>query len=237
MACVSLAVSLLFERKTRSLNKLSRRVNVSVFDRSYNILSVYLEPRKRIDDIILWPISIILVFAFLAIGFSKIFGFGLSLGFIVLTGSLSLMMVDEAAEINSTANQFTKALTAETGFGKGDVVALYLLKQTMPKLKRYYILLATLFVISAMMIPYVVDAVASTFAQALGSMMAITSKLGVLSPFLSVLIFTAIVTIITGSTGRIKTRAFGPSPSSTLTSIEEQFNRIMNMTKVEDPEE
>jgi len=231
MACISILVSLLFDRKTRTLNRLSEKINLNVFDKTFNVLNPYPTSRKTISTIMIWPIVIMLIFAVFAMAFSKIFETGIALGLIVLISSVGLMMVDEAMEINSTANQFTQALTTQTGFGKGDVVALHILKQTMPKLKKYYILLAALFTVCAITLPYILQAAVTAFTEAVGSVMTTTSTLGIISPYLSLLIFTAIVTIIAVTAGRIKTKAFGLGPSPTLTSIEEQFERITIMAK------
>jgi len=231
MACVSILLSLLFDRKIRAINRLSQKINLNVFDKTFNVLDPYPRSRKTINSIMIWPIVIMLLFTFFAMAFSKIFETGIALGVIILISSISLMMVDEVTEINSTANLFSKALASQTGFGKGDVVALHLLKQTMPKLKKYFILLATLFLISALTLPFLLQAAVIALTQTVGSVMTTTYILGLISPYLSLLIFTAIVTIIAVTAGRIKTKAFGLGPSPTMTSIEEQFERITIMAK------
>lgn len=231
MSCISVAISLILDRKTRTLNELSQKINLNVFDKTFNVLNPHAPPRKTINSIMIWPVAIILLFTVFAMTISKIFEAGIALGFIILIGSIGLMMVDEAIEINSTAKLFSNALAIQTGFGKGDVVALNFLKQTMPKLKKYYILLATLFIISAIMLPYILQVTLTAFTHTMGSVMATSSTLGIISPYLSLLVFTAIVTIISVTAGRIKTKAFGLGPSPSLTSIEEQFERITIMAK------
>lgn len=231
MACISVLVSLLFDRKIRVLNRVSENINVNVYNKTFNILDMYAPSRKTINTIMVWPIVIMVIFMIFAITFSTIFETGIALGFMILISSVSLMMVDEVTEINSIANLFTNALIDRTGFGKGDVVALHLLKQTMPKLKRYYVLLATLFIIAAITLPYLLQAAVTAFTQTLGSVMTTTSTLGIISPYLSLFVFAAIVTIIAVTAGRIKTKAFGFGPSPTFTSIEEQFERITIMAK------
>jgi hypothetical protein len=231
MSCISAAISLILDRKTRTLNELSQKINLNVFDKTFNVLNPHAPPRKTINSIMIWPIAIILLFTIFAMTISKIFEAGIALGFIILINSIGLMMVDEAIEINSTAKLFSNALATQTGFGKGDIVALNFLKQTMPKLKKYYILLAMLFIISAIMLPYILQVTLTAFTQTMGSVMATSSTLGIIAPYLSLLVFAAIVTIIAVTAGRIKTKAFGLGPSPTLTSIEEQFERITIMAK------
>ncbi len=228
---VSILLSTLFDRKSRALNKLSQRINLNVFDKTFNILNPYAPTQKTINSVMFWPIAIMVLFAVFAITFAKLFETGIALGFVILIGSISLMMVDEAIEMNSTANLFSKALAARTGFGKGDVVALDLLRKTMPKLRKYYVLLAAVFIVSAMVLPYILQLAVNALTETMGTVMATTSILGVISPYLSLLVFAVIVTIIAVTAGKIRTKAFGFGPSATLTSVEEQFERITLMAK------
>lgn len=209
MSIISLGFSSYFYIKTRFFRRLSKNLQVNIFNKTYNVFDPYPEHRKSIGISILLPI--VLVFSCLFIGFMilKVLESGLILGLTVFIVCFSLMLADEAYELYTNARIFTKAIRNGTDIGEGDLKALSLLMEIMPKLSKYYIILASVFLASAAVFQYIVPAATLAVSLFLGTTIEVTSFTGNISPYVAVFVFTVTFMTVYLAAGRIKTRLLG----------------------------
>lgn len=229
MSCLSLVFSLSFRLKSRVVGKLPKNLPVNVFDKTFNVFNPYPSRRKMIHSyIILLPIlawSGSLIVAFIVT--VKIFEMGLILGLTLLLISLGLMMIEEALEIYRNANIFVKAVKNGVNLGKGDLAVLFLVKETLPKLSAYYLLLAVVFFTSSIALPYIVPAFLLTFAQFAGVVVEISASTGLLAVYLTAFLYALVILIVHVAAREIKSKVFDFPPSEEITILLEGVPRCV----------
>lgn len=231
MSIVSLGFSFYFYRKTRFLKRFSKNLQVNVFNKTYNVFDPYPERRKSVNMSILLPLIIVFLYLFIGLVILKFFEAGLVLGFTVFMVCLSLMLADEAYELYTNARIFTKAIRNGSDIGRGDLRALSLLTKIMPKLSKYYVILASVFLTSAAAFSFIAPAAITGLSLFIGMTIESTSFVGGISPYLALFVFTIAFMTVYFVAGRLKTRLFGLSPAVPLTVMEEQFMRVKIMSK------
>lgn len=228
MSFLSLVISLVFLLKLRVIRKLPKNLTVNVFNKTFNVFDPYTSRRKIIHSlVVLFPFFAIFG-AFILTFFlmTKVFEMALILGLTILIICLNLMMIDEAFEAYKNANTFIRAVKNKTGLGKGDLTVLFLVKETLPKLSVYYLLLAVIFVTSSVTLPYVMPAVMLTITQLIGVMIEFTVSVGLHAVFfapLSIIITTLIVQIVAK---KFKSKIFGFPSSESSNILGEIFERM-----------
>jgi len=121
MGCLSMVLSLSFYSKFRILGRISRKLSISVFDKTFNVFDPYPGRRKIIHRfIVLMPFLLMVGYFFLMFLILKTFEMGLVLGVTIFIICLGLMMVDEAYEIYVNSNVFVKAARNKANFFEGD---------------------------------------------------------------------------------------------------------------------
>jgi len=223
-------MSIILHKKSRALNRASEDLHVDAFDKTFNVFDPYPEARKATSNLLLWPVSLMLVFGVLSLAFMQLIGAGVVLDITIVIFGVGLMVVDEASEIYSNANVFIRALVDHAKFAQGDVRAVYLLKGIMQKLRKYYVLLAVVFAVFSVASPWIQQLVIVGFAQFVGSTVTTTSSLGIAAPYVTVFVFAALVTIVFIVAGQVKTRLFEFAPSVPQAVMDEQFERLTVMS-------
>lgn len=231
MSGVSLFISLFFYFKSRFFRRASADLRVNAFDRTFNVFDPYPERRRSVEILVLLPLILVFMFFFIGFVVLKFFEARLILGLTVFMACFGFMMVDEAYEILVNARAFTKAVENKAKLGEGDLKALLLLTEIMPKMSRYYFVLATVFLVSAATFQYIAPSAVLGVSLLVGTTVESTSFAGGISPYLAVFTFTIVFVTVYFAAGRLKTRLFGFSPSTPLTAMEEQFQRVKIMSK------
>jgi len=229
MACGSLMMALVFYSKSRVLKKLSGKLSVNVFNKTFNVYDLY-ERRGTLNSLIsLTPILVLFLSLSVAFVALNIVMSGLFFGLVVFLLCLSPMMIIEAHETFTTANLFIKSVKNRANFGKGDLEVLLLVNLATPRLSAYYVFLAGVFFAFAMGLPYIVPPALLYFAQLIYMPMQSASFIGVATPYLTVFWFTALFMTAFFAGGRLKSMIFGFPSAVPLTSLEEQFEAVKIM--------
>jgi len=220
MSCLSIVFSLSFRLKSRAIKKLPRDLSVNVFDKTFNVFNPYPDRRKIIHSFItilpLFAVVGSLIFPFLTM---KIIEMKLVLGLIIFIICFGLMMIEETIEIYRNADTFLKAVKNGTNLGKGDLAALFLVKETLPKLTVYYLLLAIMFFASSITLPYIVPAALLTFAQFVRVTFPVSVFFAPLAPYFVALLLSFVIVIIQLAAKKVKSEVFGFPPSEKITSL------------------
>lgn len=238
MGCISLILSLMLYRKSRSMGRLSDNASVTVFKRIFNVFDPYPKSRKTINENIELLILLTFYGGFIAsaLVISQIFEMGLVLSGAIFIICLSMLMIDEIIEIHKNSNLFSNAIKNGVDLGKGDVETLHLLKKVLPKLTTYYAVLAVVFFASSLTLPYIIDAFLLVLAQVapvifMPSALFLQTRFYlfvVVSPFVFVLLAFSMHFAV----GKIKRQIFGfPSPIP-INSLMEQFHRMKTFVRI-----
>jgi hypothetical protein len=235
LSCASLMFSLSFYLKYRVLRKVSKNARVNAYDETFKVVSPYPEHRHIINNIVI-PLILAVVFPFL-LGFAilRMLEMGLVLSILAVILWLGLMMLDPAFEIHKNTNIFIEAFRNKGNLGKGDLVALFFLKKTMPRLSVYYLLLTITFSVSSIMLPYITSMAIMVVSQFVNLVTELASFWGVVGVFAGLLLFAALTTLILVAGGIVKTKVFYFPPSVPLNALEEQFLHVKIMTSGDSP--
>ncbi|MEM3788443.1 MAG: hypothetical protein QXN95_01050 [Candidatus Bathyarchaeia archaeon] len=220
MSCMALIFSMLLYLKTRAIRKLSKDLSIKVFNKTFNIFDPYPDRRKIIHNLIsLIPIfatagSLTLVFIMTV----TVFEMGLLLSLIIFIICVNLIALDEASDVYKYAGIFIRAARNKASFGKGDLAAFYLIRESLPRLTMYYFFLAITFLILSIILPYIVPASLSALATffLMFEFMASIETLTTLAPYFIVLLFVAIsIIMVHVVVKKVKSKIVGfPIPES-----------------------
>jgi len=210
MSCIALVFSMFFYLKSRAVRKLPKNLSVSIFNKTFNVFDPYPDRRKVIHSFItLFPIfvmagALILVFVVM----TTVFEMGLVLSLILSVICINLIVLDEAFDVYKYAGIFTKAIKNGVPLGRGDLAAFYLVKETIPKLRVYYLSLAIIFIVSSITLPYLVPALLSSFAQ-IFLIFEFTASAGTLTPYFITLLFAIVIVIVQIVVKKVKRKIVG----------------------------
>jgi len=225
MGFVSLMISVLLHFKYRELRKLSENPRVSVFDKTFNVLNLFPEHRQALQNGLIM-VFILSVLAYFVIGYVVVSVFDVLLRLALVLPCLGFMMIESVYDIYDNTKDFTKALKDGVKLGKGDYTALFFLKETLPRLRAYYALLAIFLFASFAAAPYVFEPALMIFVQAVSLMWTVPiSATGVLGLFIGCFATAAAAVLILKLGGKIKSRIFSFPSSVPFTVWEEQFER------------
>ena len=187
---LALALSLLFRLKSCAVNDLPKNLSANIFSRAFNIFNPYPNRRKMIHGFLtVLPAAVFLVCVGFAFLFIKILQSGILLSVIVLIVCLNLIVIDEASDVYFNANLFIKAIQDDDDMGEGDLRIFEIIKNALPKMSNYYLLLALLFLASAVILPYIMPSTMWVFARFLGLIVEGGALTGFLAPLTAVLLF------------------------------------------------
>ena len=238
MACVSLAISLSFRQKSRSIREFPEHVQASTFKKTFNVFSPYAEKRRIIHEHLELLILVAVYGSFVAIGFAvlKVLEFGFLLAFFTLIVCLGFLLIDETLEVHKNTNVILNALRKKTSFGKGDVEVLDFLRKTLPRLSNYHLIVAFAFFATSLAVPFVVEVFLFVFSGWAGLIFAASTVLWFFPPFVllfTALMFGATVFVVQSAANRVKMRIFSFPSSERLNVLSEQFYRMKMFVRVQ----
>jgi hypothetical protein len=227
ISCFSLLLSLSFYLKSRALRRVSENSSISVYNKTFNVISPYPGHRQSMYSAwFLLPFACGILAFVLAVAMWKVFEMGLVTVFVAFIIWLGLLMVDSAVEIYRSANIFIKAIKGKVDLGKGDLVALLFLKKTMPRLSAYYLWIAVGFFVFSFMASQVVPTALSLLSQGVGPLLEVPTSIGIAGVYAGPLAVAVVTVSLLVSGGAIKNKILGSVASMPLTTLEEQFERV-----------
>jgi hypothetical protein len=141
----SFAFAFFFLSKLKSLkNVFSNSLPPSVFDRSFVVFNPYSERQRIIHGFLLFLPALVFFFSmFLAFSLLFVIEAGVILSFFVAIVGLNLIVVGDAFEVYESSKVFIENLgRGDVKLGVGDLEALRLVYVYLPKLVKYYLILA-----------------------------------------------------------------------------------------------
>jgi hypothetical protein len=213
--------------KFRALRRFPSDPQVKVFDKTFSVFDPYPERRKMIQRFttLFFYFAGVGSFLFLAI-VTKMAETGLILGAVLFILCIGLMMLDEMLEIYKNACVFVNAVREGADFGKGDLIALSLVRQTLPKLSNYYLLLAIVFFASSTALPYIVPAALLALSGFVGLVVEFSASAGMAAPYIALLFLGVAIVIVQIVSGRLKSRILGFPQAESLSVQEHQFEQM-----------
>jgi hypothetical protein len=226
MGCVSTGIFLLLNRKTREVENLPKNLESKVFDKRFNVFDPFPDGRKIIQSSVLTMLPALILFGAIILTFvvtAKIIEVGFLLGAVTFVVCAALMTFEEAFEVPSNATTIVKAVRNGTDLGDGDLTVLSIVKETLPKLKNYYLILAVTFFASSVILPYILPSVIFVFARVVTAPMELTPSQGILAAYYTLLLIAVGTFTLQVTAGKIKQKIFGfPQPES-LYSMSKPF--------------
>jgi len=218
-----LILSLYFSLKWRAMRKFHKTLTANVYDKTFSVFNPFPETRRTYHGFLYFalfsPLSAVLwALIVIYVVLLPVLEAGLILWPILAVLCLSLMMIEEAIEAREIANVYEKALTKGAPLARGDLALLSILKNVIPRLIIYYLLLGSLFLASFIVMPHIFSTLLLAWAY-FGNIFFSNASLATSEAFPVVMLLTAVffaVVWVTLSTlGRIaKKRLFGFLPSS-----------------------
>jgi hypothetical protein len=223
MSAMALALSLLFYRKSCSVEKLPKDLRASIFSRTFNVFNPFPEKRRTFHSYLYFLIFSPLVafcwtFFLVFIVILRVFQAGLITGVILFFVCLNLMMTSEAFEIYANTSRLLNAVKSGTSLGRGDMVVLDFIRKVLSKLYTYYVVLTCLFAASFFAAPYIFPFLLSGFANFVGAITIATASTLFLAPILAVFLFSIVATAVFLLARRLRSLVFNFSDPGALIS-------------------
>ena len=207
MGCIALALSVLFRLKSRKINSLSTNLLANNFSKTFKILDPYGEKIRVIHRLLsLLPLLLTAFLLVFLIALLEIIQYGLFLSFLIVIAGLNLLLIDVFSEVYQDANIFIKAIDAKADVGVGDVKAFQILKNAIPKLSNYYLILSISFFIFAFTIGYIWSSILWLFGYLVNFILEIGVPTGFIAYAVVTLIFVSLVAIIQILVNRVKNK-------------------------------
>lgn len=219
MGFFSLVFYLSLRSKALAIGKLGD-LSVNVFDKTFNIFDPFPERTRLIQSSIIAALPFFTLFTaiiFSLVVVAKIIEAGLLLASLTFVVCAALMMLEEAFEIYSNANVFARAVKNGAELGEGDITVLSIVKQTLPKLKTYYLSLAIVFFASSVMLPYILPGAIFVFVRFVTAPIESAPSQGVLAIYYTVLLLVVATLTIQFTADKIRSKILGlPLPQSLI---------------------
>jgi len=209
MGVVAVVLALVFRLRLKRLVSVSGNSAVSVYNRTF----VVFDPYGQTGTIFHRFLSL-LPFVPLFLGFGMavlllvIIDSGLLLTLLVVIVGLSLIVVEESVEAYADSKLLVKAIEGGSQLGVGDVRLLSLVKRLLPRLTRYYLGVAVLFLVGAVVLPFVWMQFLWYFAMLLGGFIQ-TASMGLASWLLAIGLYAGAVAVFVFLITLAKNRLFG----------------------------
>jgi hypothetical protein len=159
MGITALVISILFRRRSKTLNSLPRDLSVTVFSHTFVVFDPYPAQKKVIHRFLgLLPfVGMVTALAAVMAVWSMLTNGLLFTVFITIIG-LNIIVIEEAPEVYTTARTFIKAVQKKSDFAKGDLKVLKVVQRLAPKMCNYYFGLAIFFITTSVALPYTWEA-------------------------------------------------------------------------------
>lgn len=153
MALVALVLSVLFERRLRSIKRFGAYVKPEIFSRSFVVFNPYSEVTIFHRFLLLAVVGVWYGCMLLLYFFFKALEYGFMLPFVLAIVCLNILPLDVAFEIYRDSGNFIKALQVGSKFGVGDLEVLKSLKKILNRLTNYCLGLSVVFFTGALLLP------------------------------------------------------------------------------------
>lgn len=225
MGFTSLTLAVMLRLQLRRLDKVRKKLIANVFDQTFSVFNPY-PPKRTILHSYFASYGVLAVFAsllFTTFMFTVVAGSGVLLGILAFFFCASLMMFSDTSEVGKNAKALVHAAQTGGNLGEGDVVMFHAIRFVIPKLKKYYVLLATALIASGLTLPLLASAIAFIFHFfVVTEVSAFTHSMTLTLLFL----FAAMPPIVSVCAKRLKNRLFAVPPSEELpwvVGIEDQL--------------
>jgi hypothetical protein len=151
----------------------------------------------------------------MAVLFLVIIDSGLLLTSLVVIMGLSLIVVEESFEAYADSKLLVEAVEGGSQLAVGDVRLLSLMKRLLPRLTRYYLGVAVLFLVGAVVLPFVWMQFLWYFAMLLGGLIQAAST-GLASWLLAIGLYAGAVAVFVFLITLAKNRLFGHRHGETM---------------------
>jgi hypothetical protein len=209
MGCLAIALSILFRLKFKVLKNLSDDLPPNVFDKSFVVFNPYSEQRKVFHEFLSFLPFIV---GFTTVGFALalmiLVEAGFVLSFCVALFGLNLIVIDDGFEVYENSNTFIRAVQKEAKLGVGDLKVLQLIKEYMPKVSNYYLVLSITFMGFSIVFPYLFPSAIWLFAQFIGLILQVSRIVGVIAWVFAVFLFALTVVFVQILASKIKSRVW-----------------------------
>ena len=209
MGMVAVVLALVFRLRFKKLVAVSGNLVVSVYNKTFVVFDPYGQTGTIFHRFLsLLPfVPMILGFG-MAVLFLVIIDSGLLLTSLVVIMGLSLIVVEESVEAYADSKLLVEAVEGGSQLAVGDVRLLSLMKRLLPRLTRYYLGVAVLFLVGAVVLPFVWMQFLWYFAVVFGGLIQAAST-GFVNLFLVVGLYAAAVTVFVFLITLAKNRLFG----------------------------
>ena len=209
MGVVAVVLALVFRLRFKRLVAVSGNLVVSVYNKTFVVFDPYGQTGTIFHRFLsLLPfVPMILGFG-MAVLFLVIIDSGLLLTSLVVIMGLSLIVVEESVEAYADSKLLVKAIEGGSQLAVGDVRLLSSMKRLLPRLTRYYLGVAVLLLVSAVVLPFVWMQFLWYFAVVFGGLIQAAST-GFVNLFLVVGLYAAAVTVVLFLVTLAKNRLFG----------------------------
>jgi hypothetical protein len=197
MSCLTLVLFVSFRLKYHRISNLPKNLSANVFDKTFNVLNPYSEPRKIFHNFLSVLPIIPIILSIVSTAFLwKILEYGLLLSLVIIIVCLNLMLTEVASETYQTTVILIKAVRKRTELVTDDIKAFQTLKNALPKLSNYYLALSILFLVFAATLGYIWSSLLLFFSQVIGLILELSATTGIIAYQVAVLIFALIVVLI-----------------------------------------
>jgi hypothetical protein len=208
-----------FLNKSRMLRRaMPEELTATVFDKTFNVFDVFPPHGKTLLNYTV-PLFGICVYGTIVVGsfvIMKALEMGLILSPAVFIVSLASIAIGEAFEVNSTANTFLYALRRKKRLGKGDLLALLTVRDTLPRIALYYLLVGILFGVIGLTLPITFPCVLSVLSQVWGRIVEFTVTAGYPTFYLAPLSVAVSAFLVMLTAGKAKDRLLNLSAAANL---------------------
>jgi hypothetical protein len=218
LTVTSLSFSVVLYLKYRAVNKIPKSLDVTIFDRMFNVFDPFPERRRALQSYLFFFLLSPLVafswtFVIVFVVILPIIECGYIGDLAIFLISLGPMMINEASESISVADRLVKATKRQTKFGQGDIYVLSLVKNTIGRLSAYYLVLTVAFAALFFAAPYTLPALIFALSQLIGLTAQTTIGIPIMGAFVAVLLFMLFVLVVIVAARKLRDALFNFLPS------------------------
>ncbi len=211
LGVIAFGLSSVFHYRLRRLARVSKGPVANVFNRTFVVFDPYSERTIFHRLLILLPLLPPIMGFAAAVLLFVIINAGLLLTLLISIVGLSLIVVEESVEALEESKLLLRAIESESDFGVGDVRLLSSTKRTLPRLRRYYLVLSACLFVLAWVLPFVWLQFLWGFGMALGMLIWASAFIAGPIYLLAVALYALGLTAIISLVRMAKTRILGSS--------------------------
>jgi hypothetical protein len=154
LGIVSLIMAVLFRKRSKGLDSLPKNLEATVTSKTFVVFDPYPAPKKVWHRFLaLLPFACLIIATLLVIAAWTLLTNGLMLSTFIIIVGVNVVVLEDAPELYVTAKLFIRAIQNNSKLAKGDLRVLRIIQRMVPKLRNYYIGLASFFIGAALILP------------------------------------------------------------------------------------